>query len=193
MNLSFAIVFVVWAVTASAAVNSSDQPRLPYLDWGACPFECCTYRKWQANTSVTIYKSRNQNAEVAFQLKQGEWVSGVTGVVVTNQFGVSKILKPLELGYRPKDLKPQLSLTPGELVYTLHYLGEGFDLFWYKGKTYSDQISSREPDPDPPPPELNIQVISLPKYVWWAKIRNKAGLIGWTDESNKFNNQDACV
>ena len=193
-RLFFVVVLLSWAGTALAKVESSEKPPLPYFDWGACPFECCTYRKWQVKDSVTIYKSRNQKAGVAFRLKQGEWVTGVTGVVVTKQFGISKILKPLEIGYPLKKGadKPVLSLKPGEFFYPLHYLGEGFDLFWYKGNIYSDQISGREPDPEPPPPELNVQVVSLPKTVWWVKIRNKAGLFGWTDEVNKFDHQDAC-
>ena len=124
MKLILAIILVACTVIPAAAKTLPDQSPLPYFDWGACPFECCTYRKWQANASVTIYKSRSQSAEIAFQLKQGEWVSGVTGVVITNQFGISKILKPLELGYQPKGDKAQLSLTSGEIVYILHYLGE---------------------------------------------------------------------
>jgi hypothetical protein len=38
----------------------------------------------------------------------------------------------------------------------------------------------------------SMQVISLPKYVWWVKIRNKEGLEGWTRETRKFGNMDAC-
>jgi len=98
----------------------------------------------------------------------------------------------MELGYTKRGDKPVLSLQPGELVYTLHYLGEGSELFWYKGQVYSDQISAGKPDPDPPPPQLNVQVLSLPKYTWWAKITNKAGDVGWTNETHKFGNVDAC-
>ena len=83
-------------------------------------------------------------------------------------------------------------LQAGELLYTLHYLGEGFDLFWYKGQVYSDQIASDKPDPDPPPPDLNVQVLSRPHYVWWAKVRHKDGRTGWTNEPHKFGNVDAC-
>jgi hypothetical protein len=119
-------------------------------------------------------------------------VRGLTGVVVTSKYGVSKVLRPIQLGHRSHDDKPQLSLQPGELLYTLHYLGEGMELFWYEGNTYSDQIGGPEVDPDPPPPDLDVQVVSLAKYVWWVKIRNAKGQSGWTKDTHKFDHMDAC-
>jgi len=189
-----ALVFTLLAAwsAVSAAATPTEKPPLPYYDWKACPFECCTYRRWKAEKSVVAYKTRNQKAEVAFRVEKGEWVRGIDGVVITHRYGVTKVLKQMELGYTKRGDKPVLSLQPGELVYTLHYLGEGSELFWYKGQVYSDQISAGKPDPDPPPPELNVQVLSLPKYTWWAKITNKAGDVGWTNEAHKFGNVDAC-
>jgi hypothetical protein len=175
-----------------AASLPGEKPPLPYYDWNACPFECCTYRTWKVNQTVTAYASRNEKAAIVFQAKRGEWVRGTTGVVITKRYGLTKILKPLELGYRPKSRKPELFLQPGTVVYTLHYTGEGMGLFWYNGSTYVDQIAARDPDPDPPPPDLNVQVVSLPSYDWWVKIKNNNGLEGWTRETRKFGNMDAC-
>ena len=112
-----------------------------------------------------------------------------------SSYGVTKVLKPIRLGYRlasPVEGEGLLDLQPGELLYTLHYMGEGYELFWYKGQVYTDQIASREPDPESPPPELYVQVLSLPHDVWWAKVRHKDGRVGWTNEPHKFGNVDAC-
>ena len=177
---------------ATAHADNPERPPLPYADWGACPFECCTYREWTANAPLKAYGTRITKAAVVFEVKRGESVRGVTGVVITSQYGVSKVLKPIQLGYREKSDKPELSLQPGELLYTLHYLGEGMDLFWYKGKVYSDQIGGSEPDPDPPASDLNIQTVSVAKYVWWVKIKNAKGQIGWSKETKKFDHMDAC-
>ena len=179
------------AATAASAPQY-ERPPMPYYDWDACPFECCTYRRWKAEAPVTLYKTRSSKGEIAFRLKKEDWVNAITGVVITYRYGVSKIVKPIELGYPPKGDKPVLLLQPGEVVYTLHYTGEGSDLFWYKGRVYIDQIATDKPDPDPPPPELIVQVISRPHYVWWAKVRNKDGQVGWTTETHKFGNVDAC-
>jgi hypothetical protein len=159
------------------------KPPTPFYDWGACPFEGCTYRRWQAVKAVTVWTGRNHR-RVAFTVKSGEWVRGLTGVVITTRPGISKVLVKMTLGDRPA-----VSVSPGDLLYTLHDLGEGFDFFWFQGKTYSDQISG-EPDPDPPPPDLQIQIISRPQYVWWAKIRNLRGRVGWTDQTELFTNMD---
>jgi hypothetical protein len=180
---------------ATFGAFASEKPPLPYYDWNACPFECCTYRAWRAKAPVKVYRTRTTKSESAFEVGKGEWVRALTGVVVTYRYGVTKVLKPITLGYRvtyPVEGDPQLSLQPGELLYTLHYLGEGFDLFWYRGKVYSDQIASHKPDPDPPSPELNLQVLSRPHDVWWAKVRRKDGSVGWTNEPHKFGNIDAC-
>src|SRR5437773_1794841 len=43
-------VVIAWCTVGFAAglVLAGDEPELPYYDWGACPFECCTYREWIA-------------------------------------------------------------------------------------------------------------------------------------------------
>jgi hypothetical protein len=164
-------------------VRPPAQPPVPFYDWGACPFEGCTYRRWQAIRPVTAWTARDRR-QVAFTVKPGEWIRGVTGVVITSRPGISKVLVKMTLGS-----KAQVALSPGDLLYTLHDLGEGFDLFWYHGKTFSDQISG-DPDPSPPSPGSSIQIISRPKYVWWVKVRNARGQVGWTDQTNRFTNMD---
>ena len=72
---------------------------------------------------------------------------------------------------------PELSLKPGEVVYTLHYLGEGYDLFWYHGKTYHDQISIAEDAWGNVPFHETLKVESRPKTEWWVKIKDHAGTL----------------
>jgi len=176
----------------SATAGAQDAPRIPYYSWDACPFECCTYRRWKAEESVSAFARRDGKGQVAFQIKKGEWVSGVGGVVITYRAGVSKILKPIQVGYLKRGDKPVLRLKPGDTVYPLHHQGEGFSLFWYKGRVYSDEVSAHKPDADPPDPALNVQALVIPEYVWWAKVRNRHGAMGWTDQLGKFSNVDAC-
>ena len=172
-------------ILSAVASSGGDRLKLPYYDWGACPFEGCTYRAWKAVRPTTVWKERDYQSLVAFRIEPGEWVDGVTGVVIVYQPGLSKVLAPLSLGHGPS-----VSVVPGDLLLTLHYAGEGYDLFWFKGKIYSDQIATDEPDPDPPPPELKIQVISRPLDAWWVKVKNKKGQVGWTDQTRNFENMD---
>jgi hypothetical protein len=159
-----ALLFValMWVLPLSAA---DDKPRLPYYDWDACPFECCTYQKWEAKEAVDVFAKRSTKSAVVFRVKKGEWVQGVTGVVITYRAGLSKVLKPVEVGFAKDGDKPLLSLKPGELLYPLHYEGEGSSLFWYNGHVYSDGIGGFKKDEDPVPPDLDIQTLEVPEYV----------------------------
>jgi len=174
-----------------AIAISQDKPRAPFYSWGACPFECCIYREWQAEEPVVAYARRDLGSPVTFRVQKGEWVEAVNGVVITHAIGVSKVLKPVELGYGKNGNKPLLSLKAGDLLYPLHYLGEGSYLFGYQGFVYSDQVSGSSVNAVLLP-DRSIEVLVPPKYVWWAKIRSKQGILGWTNTPNRFGNTDRC-
>ena len=40
-------------------------------------------------------------------------------------------------------------------------------------------------------PDL-FKVIREPKSVWWVKVRNRQGKIGWSREPENFGNIDQC-
>lgn len=86
-------------IFSNGQVLAQDKPPLPHYDWGACPFECCTYREWKANQTVVAYSDYKAGASVAFTIQKGEWVTAETGVVITTKAGITKVLKPLKLGY----------------------------------------------------------------------------------------------
>jgi hypothetical protein len=183
--LIIAVGLMIFSTGIYSAENYSS-PKLPYYDWGACPFECCTYRTWTAKENVVIKKHRNKNSPVLYTIQKGDNVQGLTGVVITKKYGRIKALKPITL-----DKQQPISLKPGDVIYTLHYLGEGFELFWYDGKVYSDEIAAEEIDRTPLA-DQPLQVLDLPVTEWWVKIRNKKGQIGWTNETDKFDHMDAC-
>lgn len=159
-----------------ATVQSFGQNlKLPYRDVGACPFECCTYRDWFASKPISIFKSMNSSSAVAFRLKKGEKVKGMTGVVVTSIAGKAKVLKDVTLE------NSKVRVKKGDTLLMLTYLGEGYFRFWYRGKIFEESA-----DVD------GIKFLSQPKSVWWVKIRNRKGQIGWTISDGNFNNQDQC-
>jgi hypothetical protein len=182
-------VLVFWI---SSTAIAQEKPPLPYYDWGACPFECCTYRTWEAVRPVIARKSRSRRSAAVFHIKRGEQVQGITGVVITSQYGVTEILKPLQIGYTKTSKSPELSLRAGDIIYTLHYLGEAYDLFWYHGKTYSDEISVPENAWGKVPYSDALRVKSRPKTDWWVKMKNHKGEVGWSNEVDAFAHMDAC-
>lgn len=149
--------------------------KLPYKDFGACPFECCTYRQWVATKNLVLYKNMREKSPIAFRIKKGEKVTGVTGVVITNVAGKAEALKDLTLA------SSKVQLKKGETILLLTYLGEGWYRFWHNGKFFEDDGYTD-----------GIEIRSQPESVWWVKIKNKKGRIGWTKSSEDFDNQDQC-
>src|SRR3989304_6296377 len=186
MKILNTTIIIALSTSLTAAQNVPDKPILPYYDWGACPFECCTYKEWAAIRNLNIYKRRSGKSPISFRIKKGQSVRGLTGVVITTKYGITKIIKPIQIGYTPDSKSPELSLQPDEVVYTLHYQGEADDLFWYKGKVYSDQISVPDDAWGTPPNSQALQIVSRPKYEWWVIIQDKDGNIGWTKETDAF-------
>ena len=79
------LVFLFLQPTAHRAV----EPPVPFYDWGACPSEGCTYRRWQAVKPLTVWTSRDHR-HVAFTIKPKEWTRGITGVVLTVRPGITR-------------------------------------------------------------------------------------------------------
>jgi hypothetical protein len=174
---------IILAFLFTWSAKAQETPRLPYHDWGACPFECCTYREWETVRPIVVHKSRSKNSPEVFRLGKSTKIRAITGIVITKEYGVTKVLKPMTVtNDKNKKLGP-VSIHPGDILYTLHYLGEGYDLFWFRGKVYSDQISS---------PNDSTIIESRPDVDWWAKIENRRGQIGWTNELDAFAHVDAC-
>ena len=77
------------------------------------------------------------------------------------------------------------------MLYAIHYAGEGADLLWYRGSTYEEGIVARGPSGEAQSTD-GVEVISRAEYVWWAKVRNAAGQVGWTRATGSFRNVDRC-
>jgi hypothetical protein len=144
--------------------NSNVIPPSPYVDVGACPFECCLYRDWRTEQAVALF-DRPDGKEIA-KLDKGEWVKALDGETHSIPLRVVATRGISEAG-----------IHPGETFYVLHYEGESYWKIWYKGKTFDAESG------DP----------RLPKTTWWARVKRKNGSIGWVMASGgRFSNQDGC-
>ena len=160
-------------IQGNVAGNKTDLQNPPknYLDWGACPFECCVYREWVAKEPVKIYQDREESSPVVATLNMNESVNALTGVVVTQKVGRAKILMPITVWKNSKSISPsEVTIKKGAIVYPLHYEGEGYSAFWYKGQIYSGELVDAK--------KVNIEQMN--QYDWWAQIKTKNGEIGWT-------------
>lgn len=146
---------------------AADAPPSPFIDKGACPFECCTYRRWQALKSVPVFDAPNDTRQIA-TLQRGEWVTALTGETHSIPVAIAA----------PADF-PKSGIHKGDRIYVLHYLGEGSWKLWVRGRIVEEEL-------------LNLDNTKGPKTEWWAKVRTANGTIGWVRADDRFGNQDAC-
>jgi len=167
-------IFFLSTLFVGGVTAQSGGPRMPYVDKGACPFECCTYQEWTVDKPTVITSAMRDGSPVAFRLKKGEKVTGVTGTVITTRSGIVRVLKNMTLG--------NVRLKRGDNLFLLTYLGEGFSKIWYKGRIF---------DGDPNDQEL-FKDIRKPIDIWWVKVKNRRGQTGWSRQSDNFGNKNKC-
>ena len=167
-------------ITMDAAVAPSFDPvepeglDLPYEDPGACPFECCVYREWSVKADTPIHADRTDGSPVIFTVRAGEWVTGLTGVVIVTSPGRGVVTTSMKLGNR--------QASPGDLVEYLTYQGEGFYKAWFKGR-FIDGINGF----------YDVVMTTEPASTWWVEVKDKNGRVGWTKEHKNFGHMDACA
>ncbi|GEM_PF-960412 len=181
-----------------------DMPSLPvpFYDRGACPFEGCTYRQWKATADILVHQDHSGGSPVTFTVGKGEWVTGLTGVVVITNPGKIRILRHIRFG------TTAVYGQTGEILSALTNEGEGFYKGWFKGKLISGLGSEwastgRNACAGAKPAGCTIglelksvdqlagEFLERAKSTWWVQIRNSRGQTGWTDQSDKFDNMDS--
>lgn len=187
--LAIGVVLVIGLPLCAAQPAASDEPPIPYVDIGACPFEGCVYREWTALAPVVARQERRTAAAVVFNVNKGERVTAITGVVVTTRPGRVLVRRRLALASSSEILR----IEPGQTLFLLTYQGEGFTKAWFQGRFYSgvnaaEFLNARcEADPD----QCAGQIVERPQSVWWVQIRNDKGQFGWTDAPDRFDGKDA--
>ena len=166
LTLSCALMELLICFPSRAAQVEKDSPPKRFVDIGACPFECCTYRLWTANDSVQLV-DRAQGKRVIATLHKGEAVQGLTGEVISTP-----------LAAKASHDIPETPIKAGDTFYVLHYDGEGYWKVWFRGKTTYVHES--------------VMDLPHPKTEWWVKVKRRDGAIGWTLSGEHFLHQDAC-
>ncbi len=112
---------------------------------------------------------------MAFQLAKGVRVMALTGVVSTVVPGIVELKEPLDV----QTGQGAIAMRPGEVFYLLTYQGEGYGKAWIRDRVYTD---------------VNLSVFKPkrnPTAIWWVKVRNQRGQIGWTSHPDLFDGKDA--
>jgi hypothetical protein len=170
-------------------------PPVPYEDAGACPFEGCVYREWTARTAVAVRRDRKSDSPVLFNLKKGDKVTAVTGIVVTIKAGRVQFREPVDLRFYDHSQRSAafLHVDPSQTLYLLTYRGEGDTKAWFDGGVYDDVDGSTFFNGvcDVDPTRCLGKIVEKSQTAWWVQLRNSKGRVGWTNQPNKFDGKDA--
>lgn len=164
----------VFLIPIVSANGTSFKPPARYIHKGACPFECCTYRDWKTEKSVTLV-DRPEGSKTVATVAEGQTVRGITGEVIS-----------IPVAMKATHDMADTPIKKGDRFYRLHYAGEGFWYVWYRGKLVSTELGDQAPD------QYGAAAPAHDPSVWWVKIRTRKGVTGWTLEQGQFSNQDAC-
>ena len=181
---------IVESVLVSATQEASTQgPTLPFEAVGACPFEGCVYREWTAQASVVVRTERRADAPVSYEVQTGERLTALTGVVVILRAGRVQFREARRLAGSPEPIH----IEPGQTLYLLNYLGEGFTNAWFNGRLYTDVDTAEFYNGvcDVRPSRCAGTIIEPSRTEWWVQVRNRLGRVGWTDEPEKFSGNNA--
>ena len=179
------LVPVTLLISHFVPVVSQSKPPAVYVDRGACPFECCTYRKWKTEKTTVAYSQPDRKSKTVGRFRKGTWVVGLTGNVTTVPSRFTIVKKHGR--YKPNDVL---------WVYTP--LGEGFYKVWFMGKMFDEALDYMSgPFEQSAPkceetPDCWGKLEKDLKVTWWVKIRSAEGWVGWTDQTENFSNMDAC-
>lgn len=159
-------------------------PKLPFLDWNACPFEGCTYGEWTAAAEVEVFDTWKSGRKRIATLPTKTVVTGISGVVITNKPGTIRLNADL----------PEDNLHRGDTILTYTYRGEGFSAVWFKGRFYHDYDITFAKWPDGSgclAADCAGAYVDLGEKVWWAKVKIGSGVVGWVNMSEtKFDGVD---
>jgi hypothetical protein len=163
------IIFLAGFMVCSSVYASHSEesaPPNPFVDIGACPFECCEYRSWTAANKVGLL-DKPDDGQIVGYLDEGEIVEGVTGYVISNPVATKA----------NRDI-PETRIKTGDIFYVLHYDSIGYWKVWFQGEITF----------------VHENVVPIPWFAskWWVKIKKNNGLEGWALSDKNFLHQDAC-
>lgn len=177
-------------LTLSADEQMARRPAAPLRIEGACPFECCTYGTWTTTAQTSVYALPDDTtAAPAFTVPAETTLDVATGHVLLTRLGRAVARDSVTLYLNYDDTR---TISPGDTLLLLDYVGEGASRAWYDGGVYQTDVSASFAVPGADGPALETLV--EPERQWWARARTPEGRAGWLwmDRTPTVLGADAC-
>ena len=173
-------VCLVPGVTPTPASSQQARPGV-YVEEGACPSESCTYGPWRVLRDTRLLATSEDSAAPAGVVHAADTVQALPGHVrsVPTAFLVKE-------GFRGTEGH---AWAPGDTIWVLTYLGEGYFHIWADGKVQDEELGF-----SPYGGTFGTrctgcrrgEMVRELRSEWWIKIRARNGATGWTRQSDNF-------
>lgn len=176
-------VSMVALAACAAGLQAQQRPPAVHVIEGACPFECCTYGRWQSERTVDLRAEPRGDAVVTGRAENGDTVTAVTGHVRT---------VPTPFVFRTDFDR----FEAGDTVWVLDYLGEGYFGVWWNGERVEASLDFSPYGGTAGSMCERCEHGSLLREhdsQWWVLIRTASGRQGWTSETDAFSGSDLCA
>jgi len=179
--LTFLVVAVLRSsVAAGQTPVHNPVPPTPWIASGECPGEGCTLGAWSACTTVVVRKEKRPDAAPAFALHRGDRVTALRGDVHVDVPGI--VIFSDTITYEPKPWAPSpdtVRFGPADTLYLLNYLGEGYLVWWFRGRADTGQAFWPTRAGPSRHPGRRAVLLRRTSEVWWVRVRNARGEEGW--------------
>jgi len=169
-----------------SVVASHGIPQDVLVRGGACPFECCGYTEWRADSAIAVQAEPRVGDDVSFRIPAREWFDADTGFVRITQPGIVVVQDSVRVevaGGRAR------VLVAGDTVRVLDYEGEGFWNMWHEGAV----VANVEQFWGGGGSMSRGRVLQEPLREWWVHARLRDGRTGWfLADSASFSGADGC-
>lgn len=182
------LLFATFALAQQATTTSEatgQEPKLPVIDYNACPFEGCTFGKWKVTKQSALFSSWEEGRTQIGKLSPGEEVTGITGVHITRKPDRVTVTKAI----------PDLDAEVGDVILIYMYTGEGTANIWIKGQWHQEYdcsfVTQDEKYGGGCQKDCSAIVKEYGVREWWVKVQSDDGKTGWVLSDNNFDGMDS--
>lgn len=151
---------------------------------GACPFECCVYGEWRADSVIPILAEPADGALPVDTLRPTDRFRARTGYVEVRGPAIVVVLDTVQ-----GDAAAEIAFAPGDTLVVLDYIGESFWNVWHDGQV--KEISAFWGAEAGSPKGAYYGDY---RRAWWVNAEKPGGQSGWfrADLDVQLSGVDAC-
>lgn len=159
---------------------------LPVVNEGSKLGECIQYGKWVTTGPTKVYAKLGDRHTLLATVPAKATVTGLESRLLTTAPGSVRL--PSDRPGYDADHNEVAQFKKGQTVSVVYYEGEGYYQVAHNGKLVDVELTDLQAG------SSDLKGTN-PKVEWWAKVRTKAGQVGWVmmDEAPAVKGTNKCA